>query len=70
VKPNFKNSNFSKEEFSDTSPVPKTLFILFINRSSRVRLPNAMLQKAFPCEGRGTACGGWVVRDIIDLKAK
>ena len=33
VKPNFKNSNFSKEEFSDTSSVPKTLLILFINGS-------------------------------------
>ena len=27
----FVNSNFSKVEFSDTSSVPKTLFILFIN---------------------------------------
>ena len=35
VKPNFKNSNFSKEEFSDTSSVPKTLFILFINGGSK-----------------------------------
>ena len=29
LEPIFKNSNFSKEEFSDTSSVPKTLFIYF-----------------------------------------
>ena len=35
VKPNFKNSNFPKEEFSDTSPVPKTLFYLYYNGGSK-----------------------------------
>ena len=29
LEPIFKNSNFSKEEFSDTSSVPKTLFIIY-----------------------------------------
>ena len=52
LKPNFKNSNFSKEEFSDTSSVPKTLFVLFINGSPRTSTPTGLCGVLyFDCRG-------------------
>ena len=52
----------SRKKRADMESAPTGLMVVlkFVCRKGLAphALPNAILPKAFPCEGRGTACGG------------
>ena len=50
----------SKGADMESAPTDLMVVLKFVCRGELAphALPNAMSPKAFPCEGRGTACGG------------